>query len=77
MKLSEDNTFKYENLINLSGQVYLTIPGGMNGKGKVQISVKGANHELTAMTEGEKLLSGTSVTVKEIRDNILIVIKTK
>ncbi|HTO16947.1 MAG TPA: NfeD family protein [Edaphocola sp.] len=76
MKLSEDNTFKYENLINLIGQVYLTIPGAMNGKGKVQISVKGSNHELSAMTEGERLPSGTSVTVTEIRDNILIVVKT-
>lgn len=48
----------------------------MNGKGKVQISVKGAHHELDAMTEGgDRLASGTSVIVEKIKDKILIVKK--
>ncbi|HRP89421.1 MAG TPA: NfeD family protein [Edaphocola sp.] len=76
LKLSEDNTFKYENLINHIGQVYLTIPAGMSGKGKVQISSKGTNHELSAMTEGEQLSSGASVIVTSVKDNILIVKRT-
>lgn len=76
MKLSEDNTFNIENLVNASGQVYIPIPENMNGKGKVQISVKGAHHELDAMTEGgDRLASGTSVIVEKIKDKILIVKK--
>ena len=68
MKLSEDNTFNIENLVNASGQVYIPIPENMNGKGKVQISVKGAHHELDAMTEGgDRLASGTSVIVEKLK----------
>lgn len=76
MKLSEDNTFKIESLIEKSGRVYMPIPENMAGKGKIQISVNGTSHELEAMTEGgERLASGTSIIVEKIKDKILIVKK--
>ena len=34
VKLSEDNSFKIENTINKTGEVYLTIPESKSGKGK-------------------------------------------
>jgi len=76
LKLSEDNSFKIENTLNKSADVYLTIPENKSGKGKVQISVNGAFHELDAMTSNaEKIPSGSVVKVVTIENNILIVEK--
>lgn len=78
LKLSEDNTFKLDSLLNGNGRVYVPIPENMSGKGKIQISINGTNHEIEAMTEEqEKLTSGTTVTVEKIKDNIIIVKKLK
>jgi hypothetical protein len=72
--LSEDNSFRFSNTINKSGEVLLTIPGNKSGKGKVLMSVNGAYHELDAMTDQDKLVSGTLVKVVKVEfDNILIV----
>ena len=74
MKLTEDNTFNIQNLAGKSGEVYLTIPAQMSGKGKVQISLNGSTHELQAMTHAEiSLPSSNMVKVVEISDGILIV----
>ena len=77
MKLAEDNSFKIIETLNKSGETYLSIPAHKKGKGQILISVRGATHQLTAMTEGsEKISSGTLVKVVRIEnDNILIVEK--
>lgn len=75
MKLTEDNTFKVEQLIGKSGAVYLTIPESRSGVGKIQISYNNTSHELSAVTDGERLISGTRVKVLGIEDRILIVTK--
>lgn len=78
LKLSEDNTFQISNLLHQTAQVYIPIPEKMKGMGRVQISYNGTNHELDAMTEDyDKLSSGTTVIVEEIKNNILIVKKIK
>jgi len=74
-KLAEDNSFVYEETLNKSADVYLTIPGKKSGKGKIIISVRGSVRELDAMTDNEEKISTGSV-VKVIRienENILIV----
>lgn len=76
LKLTEDNTFKIENLVGKTGEVYLTIPEKMTGNGKILISLNGSNHELQAMTDSlENLISGTHVKVTSVKDKILIVSK--
>ncbi|MFP7655804.1 MULTISPECIES: serine protease [Chryseobacterium] len=76
LKLTEDNTFKMEDLIGRTGEVYITIPPKMSGMGKIQISLKGTNHELQAMTEAEESIpSSHSVRVIYIYDKILVVSK--
>lgn len=76
LKLSEDNSFKIENTLNKTADVYLTIPEAKSGKGKIQISVNGAFHELDAMTTNiEKIPSGAVVKVIAIESNILLVEK--
>ncbi|SEA62865.1 NfeD-like C-terminal, partner-binding [Flavobacterium gillisiae] len=76
LKLSENNSFKLENTLGKTAQVYLTIPESKSGKGKVLISVNGAIHELDAMTlSTEKIPSSTAVKVVAIENNLLIVEK--
>ena len=75
LKLTEDNTFDFKNLVGVTGDVYLPIPAKMAGKGKVIISVKGASHELPAMTGGEAIATGETIKVERIEDNTLIVNK--
>jgi len=74
LKLSEDNTFKLEDAIGKTGDVYMTIPAGKSGKGKVFISVKGSTHELSAITSGkEEIQRGTLVKVTGLEGNLLVV----
>jgi hypothetical protein len=75
-KLAEDNSFKISNTLNKTAEVYLTIPKSKSGSGKIMVSVNGSFHELDAMTENEKLPSGTKVkVVKIVNENILLVEK--
>jgi membrane-bound ClpP family serine protease len=72
-KLAEDNSFKITNTLDKTAEVYLTIPENKTGKGKIMISVNGAFHELEAMTENNRIPSGSAVKVIKIENNILIV----
>jgi membrane-bound ClpP family serine protease len=74
-KLAEDNSFKIDNTLNQVGSVYLTIPAKKSGKGKVQISVKGAFHELDAVTENGKIESSAMVRIVKIEGSNLVVVE--
>lgn len=75
MKLSEDNSFRMNETVGKSAQVYIRIPEGKSGKGKVQISVKGAVHELDAVTQGGELPTGTLVRVSSLLDDNLLLVE--
>ena len=75
MKLTEDNTFNIDKLIGKTAEVYLRIPEQKSGKGKVQVSLNGSNHELLAVTETEEIPSGNLVKIIRIEEKILIVEK--
>lgn len=75
-KLAEDNSFKITNTLNKTAEVYLTIPENKKGKGKVMISVNGAYHELEAMTENDKIQSGTVVRVVRIESGNILIVET-
>ncbi|KAF2507453.1 NfeD family protein [Flavobacterium foetidum] len=75
-KLAEDNSFKITNTLNKTAEVYLTIPEKKTGKGKIMISVNGAFHELEAMTEQDRIPSGSSVKVVRIENNNLLIVET-
>lgn len=75
LKLTEDNTFDINQLLHKTGEVYLFIPARMAGRGKVQISHKGSNRELDAMTDDESIPSGSVISVERIEQNVLIVKK--
>ncbi|MGV8826777.1 MAG: hypothetical protein ACWA6U_00530 [Breznakibacter sp.] len=75
-RLAEDNSFKMTDCLNKTAEVYVPIPALKKGKGRILISVKGSVHELDAMTDHQRLETGTMVKVVEIENsNILIVEK--
>ncbi len=75
-KLQEDNTFNIKSVVNKTGIVYIPVPESKSGVGKIQVSVKGTVQELNAVTDGERLPSGTVVRVNAlVDDNLLLVEK--
>lgn len=74
-KLAEDNSFKITDTLNKTCSVYLSIPAAKGGKGKIQISVKGSNHELNAMTEGDKIETGATVKVVRVEGSDLVFVE--
>lgn len=74
MKLSEDNSFKVEETIGKTADVYMNIPASKKGRGKVFVSVKGSTHELPAITTGNiDLKSGSLVKILGLEGDVLIV----
>ncbi|WP_192347952.1 NfeD family protein [Algoriphagus sp. Y33] len=75
-KLGEDNTFRLEKTLNKIANVYLAIPGNMQGKGKIMVSLNGSVRELDAMTEQDKIETNATVRIMRVESgNILIVEK--
>lgn len=74
-KLAEDNTFDIQKLINKTGEVYLSIPAKKSGKGKIQISINGAFHELDAITEHDTLPTGSFIKVVKAIDSDLVIVE--
>lgn len=74
LKLSRDNTFRIDDTLNKTADVYLGIPPEKSGKGKIQISVKGSVHELTALTAGERIPTGAKARVTEIIDGQTVMV---
>lgn len=73
-KLAEDNSFRIDSTLFKTAEVYLTIPERRLGKGKILISVKGAFHELPAMTDYETIPSGAMVKIVNIEnENVVLV----
>ncbi len=71
-RFASDGTVKAEATIGRVGQVYLTVPGGNQGHGKVTIAVQGRTMEYEATTHGESLPTGTPIlVVQAITDNVL------
>lgn len=75
-KLAEDNSFKISESLNQTAEVYLTIPERKTGTGKIMISVKGAFHELAAMTENDKIPTGMLVKVVKIENGNVLIVET-
>lgn len=75
LRLSEDASFKTTETLSKTAEVYLTIPGNMEGKGKILISVKGSVRELDAMTHGEKIASGATVKIISIENASILIVE--
>jgi len=75
MKLSHDGSFRMEEAVGLSADVYLRIPAERRGRGKIQFSVKGSVHEVDAVTDNsEELPTGSSVKILEVLNDDLFLV---
>ena len=75
-KLEYNAAFNINETVGTTASVYLRIPANGQGTGKVQVSVRGAVHELKACSEGDMIPTGTMVRiVRIINNNILLVEK--
>lgn len=74
-RFGEDNSFNIDNALNQTGTVYIPIPENKTGTGKVQVSVRGSVHELTAITHHERIATGTLVKVVKIENSNLVLVE--
>ena len=58
----------YRSAAGCQGSVYLPVPAQRSGEGKVQITINNSVREYNAVTDGEKIPTGTPVTVIEAVD---------
>ena len=73
-RMEQSGTINMANALGCKGNVYLKIPAGKGGEGKVQISIQGAIREFDALTLGEELETGAPIKVVEvINDSTLLV----
>lgn len=74
-RFGEDNSFDINNTLHQTGTVYIPIPENKTGTGKVQVSVRGAVHELTAITNQERIPTGTLIKVIKVENNNLVLVE--
>jgi hypothetical protein len=71
-KLADDGTVRVTSALGRVGTVYLAIPGGSAGQGKIQIELQGRTVELAAITPGEPLPTGRVVKVSKVISQQLV-----
>jgi membrane protein implicated in regulation of membrane protease activity len=74
-RLNCEGTQRIDRAIGREGVVYLSIPGGQNGSGKIHVTLQNRLLEFEAMTAGEPLPTGTHVVVTALQspDRVLVV----
>lgn len=71
-KLEKNGAFNIKDCQGRTAQVYIRIPAGGEGKGKVQISLNGAAHEFDAITDEDAIPSGITVRVTEVMEGDIL-----
>ena len=66
MRLEHDGSFDIKECVGQIADVYLRIPQGRTGEGKVQYSFHGSVQELAAITDGETIPSGAKVRIVDV-----------
>lgn len=78
MKLRGDGNLDNRNAIGTSGKVYLTVPAGRSGEGKVNVLLQGSYVEREAVTdESEPIPTGTEIVVVGLSGQTALVVKRK
>lgn len=74
MKLERRGSYRIQESVGQVCEVYLRIPAGRAGCGKVQVSFHGSVQELPAQTDGEAIASGKRVRVVQVVDDKVLVV---
>lgn len=73
-RLTENGTLDLRNAIGENGKVYIPIPAGAVGEGKITLYVQGRYTDCAAITfEKEEIPTGTMVRITDVRNGILVV----
>lgn len=68
-QLGQSGTMQISNTLGKTATVYIPIPGGNGGTGKVQLKVQDRLEEFAAVTSaGDKLITGAKVVVVDVID---------
>jgi hypothetical protein len=62
-RLKAEGTVRIQRAVGQTGTVYLTVPGGRSGAGKVHLNLQNRTVEYQAVTPGEPLPTGSRVAV--------------
>ena len=73
--MQQSGTIEPEALVGCKGSVYLTIPAGRTGEGKVQITVRGAIREYNAMTDGDRLPNEAPIRVVAVLNGHTVLVE--
>jgi hypothetical protein len=68
MRLREEGNVHIENALGAHAVVYLTIPEKRQGMGKVTVTIQDRSMECNAVTSGDRLPTGRTVTITDIID---------
>ena len=68
-QLEQSGTLNLYNALDQEGEVYLPIPEGRKGRGKIHLKVDGRMREMDAVTDGLELKTGSTIKVVEILDD--------
>ncbi|HLF63078.1 MAG TPA: hypothetical protein VI603_04985 [Saprospiraceae bacterium] len=74
-QMEKSGTVDVLNALEQTGEVYLSIPQNLEGKGKIHIVVDGSLHEFDAETKGQSLMTGSQVRVVEILENEVLLVE--
>ena len=73
--MQQSGTIEPEALVGCKGSVYLTIPAGRTGEGKVQITVRSAIREYNAMTDGDRLPNEAPIHVVAVLNGHTVLVE--
>ena len=74
-KLEEEGNIYIQNSMHEAGEVYLTIPQGSSGKGKIHVNIQGALKEVDAVTNGDEIPSGSKIKVIDILNKNTVLVE--
>ena len=74
--LRAEGTARIQRALGKEATVYLHIPGYRQGRGKIQINLQNRTMEYLAMTSGETIPTGATVTVTEVLAADLVEVET-
>ena len=75
LRLQSSGTLDMQNAIGQTGEVYLAIPAGMQGAGKVMVEVQGALREMDAVSEEASIPNGQPVLVVGLTDEGALIVQ--
>lgn len=73
--MGESGNYSLNEALNKEGQVYLTIPATISGKGKIQLELGGGIKEVDAVSDKGEIKTGSKILVTDIIDKETVLVQ--